>query len=81
MNQAWTTPVVISIGDPPAETAIATLQAAAWALIDDWPLEEGPALDKALAACTGVMEGKRKADDARARFVDAAAEAGILIRS
>ncbi len=81
MNQSWNKPVLIRIGEPPVETAIASLQAAAWALIEDWPLEDGEALDRALAACTGVMEGKRKTEDTREAFVAAAVEAGILVRA
>lgn len=81
MSPSWKDPVVISIGEPPAETAIVTLQAAAWALIDDWPVEDGPALDLAVTACTGVIEGKRKPEEARQAFVAAATEAGILIRA
>ena len=81
MTASWKTPVIISIGEPPVETSIDTLEAAAWALIEDWPTEEGAALDRALTACTSVMEGKRKPEEARAPFVAAASEAGILIKS
>ena len=81
MSASWKSPVVISIGEPPAETAISTLQAAAWALIDDWPIEEGPLLDVAVTACTSVIEGKRNPEEARKAFVAAATEAGILIRA
>ena len=81
MSLSWKIPVTISIGEPPAETAISTLQAAAWALIEDWPLEDGPALDAALVVCTAVMEGKRKPEEARKAFVAAASEAGILIKA
>ena len=81
MSLSWKIPVIISIGEPPADTPISTLQAAAWALIEDWPHEEGPALDHALVVCTAVMEGKRKPEEARQAFVAAATEAGILVRA
>jgi hypothetical protein len=81
MTHSWKTPVVIAIGEPPTETTISTLQAAAWAMIEDWPLDEAPALDAALIACTGAMEGKRKLEDARQAFVAAAKEAGILVKA
>ena len=80
MSKSWKKPVVISIGEPPAETAIDTVQAASWAMIEAWPLDDGPALDRALLVCAGVIEGKRKTDDARAAFVAAATEAGILVQ-
>lgn len=81
MSLSWKNPVIISIGEPLVETSISTLQAAAWALIEDWPFEDGPALDAALVACTAVMEGKRKPEEARKAFVAAATEAGILVSS
>ncbi|MCF6367466.1 DUF982 domain-containing protein [Rhizobium halophilum] len=81
MSNAWKSAVLISIGEPSVETAIGSVQAASWAMIEDWPLDEGPALDRALLACAAVIEGKRKADDARAAFAAAAEEAGILLRS
>ena len=82
MTQSWKTPVVIATGEPPVETIISTIQAAAWALIEDWPEDdESPALDAALLACTGAVEGKRKAEDARNAFVAAAKEAGILVKA
>ena len=81
MSKSWKNPVLISVGEPPVETAIDSVQAASWAMIEDWPLDEGPALDRALHACTCVIEGKRKAEDARAAFVAAAEEAGILVRA
>ena len=82
MTQTWKTPVVISIGEPPVETTISTIQAAAWAMIEDWPEDDdGPALDAALVACAGAVEGKRKAEDARQAFVAAAKEAGILVKA
>ncbi|HEX5933820.1 MAG TPA: DUF982 domain-containing protein [Pseudorhizobium sp.] len=81
MSSSWKSPVIISVGEPPVETAISTLQAAAWAMIEDWPLDDGPALDVALAACTGAVEGKRKPEEARNAFVAAASEAGILVKA
>lgn len=80
MNSLWKKPVIISIGEPPAETRIETTQAAAWAMIEDWPTEDGTALDRALALCAAVDAGKRKPEDARRAFVEAAKEAGILIK-
>ncbi len=81
MNSPWTKPVIISIGEPPEESAVETTQGAAWAMIEDWPLEDGTALDRALAVCAAVDAGKKKPEDARQAFVEAAREAGILVRS
>jgi hypothetical protein len=81
MNTPWSTPVAIRIGEPPEETLITTTQAAAWAMIEDWPTEDGTALDRALALCAAVDARKSKPEDARKAFVDAASEAGILSRA
>lgn len=79
MDTPWTKPVVILIGEPPEETVISTTQAAAWAMIEDWPMEDGTALDRALSVCAAVDARKSKPEDARKAFVEAASEAGILI--
>jgi hypothetical protein len=55
-------------------------QAASWAMIEDWPTEDGPALDKALLVCADVIKGKRSNEDARKAFIAAAIEAGIDIK-
>ncbi|RWX79030.1 DUF982 domain-containing protein [Neorhizobium lilium] len=81
MNTPWTQPVVLSLGEPPEETIIETTQGAAWAMIEDWPIEDGTALDRALAICAAVDAGKRKPEEARQAFIEAALEAGILVRS
>ncbi|WP_137131808.1 DUF982 domain-containing protein [Rhizobium sp. FY34] len=81
MNTPWNKPVVVHLGEPPVETVIETTQAAAWAMIEDWPMEDGVALDRALEVCAAVDARKRKPEDARLAFVQAATEAGILIRA
>ncbi|WJH40355.1 DUF982 domain-containing protein [Aliirhizobium terrae] len=81
MNTPWKKPVVVLIGEPPEEAVIETTQGAAWAMIEDWPVEDGTLLDRALAICAAVDAGKRKPEDARQAFVEAAKEAGVLIRS
>lgn len=81
MNTPWTRPVVVSLGEPATETVVDTTQAAAWSLIEDWPLDDGVALDRALLVCAAVDAGKRKPEEARQAFVEAAREAGILLRS
>ncbi|WP_117191483.1 DUF982 domain-containing protein [Rhizobium terrae] len=81
MNTPWKKPVVVKLGEPAAETVIETTQAAAWAMIEDWPVEDGTLLDRALVICAAVDAGKRKPEEARHAFVDAAAEAGILVRA
>ncbi len=81
MSTPWKQPVVINLGEPPVETAIDSVQAAAWAMIEDWPTEDGAALDRALLLFAAIDAGKRKPEDGRKAFVDAAVEAGILIRA
>ncbi len=77
MQKPWSKPVVVMIGEPPVETSIDTTQAASWAMIEDWPTEDGEALDRALLIFAAVGSGKKTAEDARKAFVAAAVEAGL----
>ena len=77
----WPKPVLLALEEPGNYVTIATTQAASWAMIEDWPTEDGPALDKALLVCADVIKGKRTNDDARDAFIAAAVEAGIDIKT
>jgi hypothetical protein len=66
MNTRWQKPVLIAFETPGDYTSIETTQAASWALIEDWPVEDGEALDKALLVCAAVDAG-RKSLKTRAR--------------
>ncbi|TWF49648.1 DUF982 domain-containing protein [Neorhizobium alkalisoli] len=81
MNTPWKKPVIVLIGEPPEKTVIETTQGAAWAMIEDWPTEDGTCLDRALAICAAVDAGKRKPEEARQAFVEAANEAGVLLQA
>lgn len=59
MNTRWQKPVLIAFETPGDYTSIETTQAASWALIEDWPIEDGDALDKALLICAAVDAGKK----------------------
>jgi hypothetical protein len=80
MQALWPEPVLLALEEPGKYVTIATTQAASWAMIEDWPTEDGPALDKALLICADVIKGKRTNDDARNAFIAAAVEAGIDIK-
>ncbi|WP_018902249.1 DUF982 domain-containing protein [Rhizobium sp. 2MFCol3.1] len=79
-QQRWPKPVMLALEEPGQYVTIDTTQAASWAMIEDWPTEDGPALDKALLVCADVIKGKRSNDDARKAFIAAAIEAGIDIK-
>jgi hypothetical protein len=80
MQSRWSKPVSIAIEGPGKYTTISNATEASWAMIEDWPLEEGPALDRALEICAAVAEGRKPAEDARRAFIFAAAEAGMDVR-
>ena len=80
MQTIWKKPVTIALEGPDQWVVIQTTQAATWALVEDWPTEDGPALDRACAVCADVMSGKRNREEARQAFIDAAIEAGIPIK-
>ena len=81
MNTPWSKPVILALEEPGKFTTISTAQEASWAMIEDWPLDEGPALDKALEICGDVSKGKADREDARRAFLAAAAEAGIEVKA
>ena len=81
MQAPWPKPVLLALEEPGNYVTIATTQAASWTMIEDWPTEDGPALDRALLICADVVKGKRTNEDARRAFIEAAIEAGIDIKS
>ena len=80
MQSRWSKPVSIAIEGPGKYTTISNATEASWAMIEDWPLDDAPALDRALDICAQVVEGKRPAEDARKAFLAAAAEAEIPVQ-
>ncbi len=76
----WEKPVLLALEEPGVYVTINTTQAASWAMIEDWPTEDGPALDKALLICADVIKGKASNEQARQAFIAAAVEAGIDIK-
>lgn len=77
----WNKGVTLALDGPGQYRTISTLQEASWALIEDWPLEDGDALDKALLIFEAAMKGKKAAEAARLAFIAAAIEAGIDVKS
>ena len=80
MDRAWKKPVTLALENQETFVTIGTTQAASWAMIEDWPTEDGVALDRALEICAAVLDGKKTDEDARKAFLAAAIEAGIPVR-
>jgi hypothetical protein len=80
LSKSWNKGVTLALEGPGKFTTISNLQEASWALIEDWPIEEGDALDKALLVIEAVMNGKKPAEAARLAFIAAAIEAQIEIK-
>ena len=80
MSIVWNKGVTLALDGPGQFRTITTMQEASWALIEDWPLEDGEALDKALLIFEAAMKGKKTAEAARLAFIAAAIEAGIEIQ-
>jgi hypothetical protein len=80
MQVPWEKPVLLALEEPGLYVTINTTQAASWAMIENWPTEDGPALDKALLICADVIKGKASNEQARQAFIAAAVEAGIDIQ-
>jgi hypothetical protein len=77
MQRIWDKPVTLALGEPKEWVVIRTTQAAALALVEQWPQDEGPALKRACIVCANVLTGKRTPEEARQAFVEAAIEAEV----
>lgn len=77
----WNAPVTVFTGKPGKMRVVASTVEAAEFLLERWPVEPGPLHMRARVACLEVLEGKMPPDHARAAFVAAAHEAGILVKS
>lgn len=80
MSSKWNKAVTLALEAPGKFTTISNLQQASWALIEDWPTEDGEALDRALLVIEAAIKGKKTSEDARLAFIAAAHEAGIEVR-
>lgn len=80
MNKDWNKAVILALEAPGKFTTIGNLQQASWALIEDWPIEDGEALDRALLVIEAAIKGKKTSEEARSAFIAAAREAQIEIR-
>lgn len=79
MNKNWNKGVTLALEAPGKFTTINTIQEASWALIEDWPIEDGEALDHALLVIEAAMKGRKTPEEARLAFIAAACEAEIEI--
>jgi Protein of unknown function (DUF982) len=81
VSKDWNKGVTLALEGPGQFRTIETMQEASWVLIEDWPLEDGPELDKALIVFEAVLKGKKSPEAARLAFIAAAIEAGIEVKS
>jgi len=80
VSERWNKGVTLALEGPGKFTTISTLQQASWALIEDWPTEDGEALDRALLIIEAALKGRKTPEQARMAFIAAAHEAQIEIR-
>ncbi|GMB80553.1 DUF982 domain-containing protein [Shinella zoogloeoides] len=76
----WEKPVTFETQKLGVYRTIASTEEAARALLTDWPVHSGHAFMKAQKVCLAVLEGRKKAADARAAFLKAAEEANVFVR-
>ena len=80
MSNDWNKGVTLALEAPGKFTTISNLQQASWALIEDWPIDDGEALNRALLVIEAAMKGKKTPEQARFAFIAAAHEAQIEIK-
>lgn len=76
----WDRAVEIDLGKTGRYRVVTNTLAAAEILLNQWPVESGPALRAARYACLDVLEGNQPPEYAKLSFIKAAEEAGIFIR-
>ena len=80
MSDNWNKGVTLALEARGKFTTISNIQQASWALIEDWPIEDGEALNRALLVIEAAIKGKKTSEEARLAFIAAAHEAQIEIK-
>ncbi|MBD9373523.1 DUF982 domain-containing protein [Rhizobium sp. ARZ01] len=80
MSSNWNKGVTLALEAPGKFTTISNIQQASWALIEDWPIDDGEALNRALLVIEAAIKGKKTPEEARIAFIAAAHEAQIEIK-
>lgn len=76
----WDDPIAIEIGCVGRVFLIRNAEEASDCIIDDWPIEDGAALNEALAVCIDVAQGIASSQQAREAFLKAVDEAAPLVQ-
>lgn len=76
----WDRAVEIELGKAGRYRVVTNTLTAAEILLNEWPLEVGPALLAARYACLDVLEGNQPPEYAKLAFIKAAEEADIFFR-
>lgn len=76
----WDKPVTYEEDDRGGYRTIRGTEEAARALLHRWPVDEGEEFFAAQRVFLEVLDGKRTAEEARAAFLKAAAEADVFVR-
>ncbi|MBD9375567.1 DUF982 domain-containing protein [Rhizobium sp. ARZ01] len=80
MSNNWNKGVTLALEAPGKFTTISNTQEASWALIEDWPIDDGEELNRALLVIEAAIKGKKTSEEARFAFIAAAHEAQIEIK-
>ncbi|MBP1845906.1 hypothetical protein J2046_004180 [Rhizobium petrolearium] len=75
----WRIPVSVELYGPGNHELIFCTGDAADCLLNDWPVDDGENFHEALRTFMLVMDGLAEPEEARAAFVAAAKEAGLLV--
>ena len=80
MSEGWfTKPVSVAVGITGHARYVMSARQAPALLAEHWPAKGTPKHRDALVACRDAQHGSKSADMARARFVEAALQARVLI--
>jgi hypothetical protein len=77
-NKPWSKPVEFEAA-PGTCRVVASTDEASHYLLNRWPMDGGENYIEARKICLDVLAGLRSPEDARAAFILAAAEAGLIV--
>lgn len=76
----WSIPVTIELSGHRRFVTIESAFQAANCILDNWPFDEGEAMDNALEVCFAACKGLALPDHARHAFLEAVCEAKLYVR-
>ena len=80
-NKLFHLPITLFSGSPGSFRLVTSVKEAGDFLFDGWAAHDSEKWSRAMLRCDAALQGNGKIDEARAAFVEAIREAGIIANS